>query len=82
MNVSPDEGPRIVFSARFGRAGVGKRDRIRDRRGNPMRTATVIGARALAVVAVALTTGVLLARESAASTPSATAPGGPGLQSS
>src|SRR6202020_2912758 len=46
-----------------------------------MRTATVIGARALAAVAVALTTGVLAVTESAASTPSATAPGGPGAQS-
>ncbi|HWD75500.1 MAG TPA: hypothetical protein VG371_10200 [Solirubrobacteraceae bacterium] len=46
-----------------------------------MRTATVIGARALAVIAVALTTGVLAATESAASTPSETAPGGPGAQS-
>src|SRR6202042_3101317 len=46
-----------------------------------MRTATVIGARALAVVAVALTTGVLLTSEAAASTPSGTAPGGPGAQS-
>jgi hypothetical protein len=46
-----------------------------------MRTATVIGARALAVIAVALTTGVLVATESAASTPSETAPGGPGAQS-
>jgi glucoamylase len=46
-----------------------------------MRTATVIGARALAVVAVALTTGVLVARQAAASTPSGTAPGGPGAQS-
>ena len=46
-----------------------------------MRTATVIGARALAVVAVALTTGVLVVTESAASTSSVTAPGGPGAQS-
>ena len=46
-----------------------------------MRRTTVIGARALAVIAVALTTGVLVAAESAASTPSATAPGGPGGQS-
>ncbi len=45
-----------------------------------MWTAKIIGARALAVVAVALTTGVLVAAESAASTPSA-APGGPGAQS-
>src|ERR1700727_3807347 len=46
-----------------------------------MRTATVIGARALAALAVALTTGVLWVTESAASPPSATAPGGPGAQS-
>ena len=46
-----------------------------------MRRTTVIGARAVAVVAVALTTGVLVAAESAASTPSGTAPGGPGAQS-
>ncbi len=46
-----------------------------------MRRTAVIGARALAVIAVTLTTGVLVATESAASTPSATAPGGPGAQS-
>ena len=50
-----------------------------------MRTATVVGARVLgarvlAVVAVALTTGFLVATQSAASTPSATASGGPGAQ--
>jgi glucoamylase len=46
-----------------------------------MRIATVIGARGLVVIAVALTLGVLVATESSASTPSATAPGGPGAQS-
>jgi glucoamylase len=46
-----------------------------------MRTATIIGARVLAVVAVALTTGVLVATGSVASTRSAAAPGGPGAQS-
>src|ERR1700761_9581562 len=63
------------------RVGSGKRDRSRDRGGSPMRKATVIGARALAVIAVALTAGVLVATESAASTPSLSAPGGPGGQS-
>jgi len=46
-----------------------------------MRTVTVIGARALAVIAVALTTGVLVAAESSASTPGDAAPDGPGAQS-
>ncbi len=46
-----------------------------------MRPATIIGARVLAAVAVTLTTGVLVATESVASTRSATAPDGPGAQS-
>ena len=46
-----------------------------------MRNAMVIGARVLAVIAVALTAGVLVATGSAASTSSAAAPGGPGAQS-
>jgi glucoamylase len=46
-----------------------------------MRPATIIGARVLAAAAVALTTGVLVATESVASTRSATAPDGPGAQS-
>jgi glucoamylase len=46
-----------------------------------MRTATVICTRAIAVIAVALTIGVLVATESAASTSSATAPDSPGTQS-
>ena len=46
-----------------------------------MRTATVIGTRAIVVIAVALTIGVLVATESAASTSSAAAPAGPGTQS-
>jgi glucoamylase len=45
-----------------------------------MRRATLIDARALAVIAVGLTLGVLVSAESAASTPSSAAPGGPGAQ--
>jgi glucoamylase len=46
-----------------------------------MRTATVLGARAIAVIVVALTLGALVATESVASTSSAAAPAGPGAQS-
>jgi glucoamylase len=46
-----------------------------------MRTVTVVGARALAVIAVALTTGVLVAAESSAATPGEAGPDGPGAQS-
>jgi glucoamylase len=46
-----------------------------------MRRATIVGPRALAVIAVALATCVLAGAGSAASTPSAAAPGGPGAQS-
>src|SRR5246127_343159 len=46
-----------------------------------MRTVTVIGARALAFIAIALTRGVLVAAESSASTPGDAAPDGPGAQS-
>src|ERR1700756_251740 len=46
-----------------------------------MRTVTVIGARALAFIAIALTRGVLVAAESSAATPGDAAPDGPGAQS-
>jgi len=46
-----------------------------------MRTATIIGPRRLAIIAIALMTVALAATTSAASTPGAGAPGGPGAQS-
>jgi glucoamylase len=46
-----------------------------------MRSAEVMAARVIAVIAVVVTTGVLVATQSAASTPGASAPDGPGAQS-
>jgi len=46
-----------------------------------MRSAKVMAARVIAVIAVVVTTGVLVATQSVASTPGASAPDGPGAQS-